>query len=68
MPGDLFRERNLEPTGREKGSGKLYYSKPHLVYMQCSYAMLLNAERKHVHVTAVLTYNIDTGAVCTDSA
>ena len=25
--------------GREKSSGKLYYGKPHLVYMQCSYAM-----------------------------
>ena len=25
-------------TGREKGSGKLYYGKPCLVYMQCSYS------------------------------
>ena len=53
-------------TGREKGSGKLYYGRPHLVYMQCSYAMLMNAE--HKHVTALLTHKIDTGAVCTDSA
>ena len=51
--------------GREKGSGKLYYRKPHLVYMQCSYAMLINAERQHD--TAVQTYNIATGTVCTDS-
>ena len=29
----------------EKGFEKLYYSKPCLVYMQCSYAMLTNAER-----------------------
>ena len=39
-PGDSFWERNMEPTilltGRKKGSGKLYYSKPHLVYIQCT--------------------------------
>ena len=50
-------------TEWEKGSGKLYYGKPHLVYMQCSYAMLTNAE--HQHATTVQTYNITTGTVCT---
>ena len=54
-------------TGREKGPGKLYYGKPRLVYMQRSYAMLMNAERQHA-IAAVQTYNITTGAVCTDSA
>ena len=54
-------------TGRKKGPGKLYYGKPRLVYMQCSYAMLTNAERQHT-TAAVQTYNITTGAVCTDSA
>ena len=39
--------------GLEKGSGKLYYAKPRLVYMQCSYAMLANAERQQA--TAVQT-------------
>ena len=34
--------------------------------MQYSYAVLMNAERKHV--TAALTYNIASGTVCTDSA
>ena len=36
-------------TGRKKGPGKLYYSKPHFVYMQCSYAMLTTAERQQVN-------------------
>ena len=49
-------------TGRKKG--KLYYGKPRLVYMQCSYACNAN---EHA-TTAVQTYNITTGAVCTDSA
>ena len=53
-------------TGWKKGPGKLYYGKPRFVYMQCSYAVLTNAE--HQHTTAVQTYNITTGAVCTDSA
>ena len=52
--------------GRKRGPGKLYYSKPRLVYMQCSYAMLANAECQHT-TAAVQTYNIATGAVCTDS-
>ena len=50
MPGDLFMERNSEAfllIGREKASGKLYYGKPHLVYMQCRYAMLMNTEHQH---------------------
>ena len=65
MPGDLFRERNSEAfIGRKNGSGKLYYSKPHLVYMQCSYAMLMNTERQHD--TAVQTYNIATSTVWTE--
>ena len=57
-------------TGWKKGPRKLYYGlKPCLVYTHaiCSYAMLTNAERKHT-TTAVQTYNIATGAVCTDSA
>ena len=54
-------------TGWEKGPEKLYYGKPRLVYMQRSYAMLMNAERQHA-IAAVQTYNITTGAVCTDSA
>ena len=53
-------------TGLKKGSGKLYYGKPRLVYMHCSYAMLMNAERQHT-TAAVQTYNIATGTVCTDS-
>ena len=53
-------------TGREKGSGKLHYGKPHLVYMQYSHAMLMNAECQHA--TAMQTYNIATGTVCIDSA
>ena len=53
--------------GQEKGSEKLYYGKPHLVYMQCIYAMLTNAECQHT-TAAVQTYNITTDAVCTDSA
>ena len=48
----------------KKGSGKLYYSKPRLVYLLCN--ALKNAE--HQHTTTVQTYNIATGAVCTDSA
>ena len=52
---------------REKGFEKLYYGKPCLVYIQCSYAMLTNAERQHTTV-AVQTYSIVTGTVCTDSA
>ena len=53
-------------TGWKKGSGKLYYGKSRLVYIQCSYAVLTNAE--HQHTTAVQTYNIATGTVCTDSS
>ena len=60
---------NNSIDGTKKGPGKLYYSKPRLVYMQCSYAMLhvMNAERQHT-TAAVQTYNIATGTVCTDSA
>ena len=54
MPGDSQKFGSILFTGQEKGSGKLYYSKPHLVYMHCSYAMLTNAERQHA--TAVQTY------------
>ena len=43
-------------AGWVKGSGKLYYNKPHLIYMQCRFAMLTSAERQHA--TAVQTYNI----------
>ena len=39
------------------GESITYYSKPHLVYMQCSYAMLMNAEHQHT-TAAVQTYNI----------
>ena len=68
MLGDLFKKEiwNYSINGMEKGSGKLYYSKPHLVYIQHSYVLLKNAERQDT--TAVQTYNIATGAVCTDSA
>ena len=38
---------NHSINGMEKGSGKLYYGKPRLVYMHCSYA---NAERQHATV------------------
>ena len=48
-------------TEWKNGSGKLYYSNPCLIYMQCSYAILANAECQHV--TAVQTYNIATGTV-----
>ena len=53
--------------GRKRGPGKLYYGKPRLVYMQCSYATLTNTECQHI-TAAVQTYNITTGAVCSDSA
>ena len=50
-------------TGRKKGSGKLYYGKPRLVYL---HACLQNA---NTQLCTVQTYNITTGrAVCTDSA
>ena len=44
-------------TGRKKGPGNLYYGKPCLVYMQCSYALLTNVECQHT-TAAVQTYNI----------
>ena len=62
---------SINGTKKGTGPGKSYYvrSQPHLVYMQCSYmyAMLTNAECQHT-TAAVQTYNIATGAVCTDSA
>ena len=63
IQGKKFRSNLL--TGREMGSVKLYYDKPCLVYMQCSYEMPANAEQQHA--TAVQTYNITTGTVCIDS-
>ena len=53
--------------GWEKGSGKLYYSKPRLVYVLCYamlvYTMLVNTECQHATAptAAVQTYNIGTG-------
>ena len=44
-------------TGQKKGPGNLYYGKPCLVYMQCSYALLMNVECQHT-TAAVQTYNI----------
>ena len=46
---------NHSINGTEKGPGKLYYGKPRLVYLHCSYVMLTHAERQHA--TAVQTYN-----------
>ena len=62
IQGKKFRSILL--IGREKAFGKLYYGKPHLVYMQCSYAILMNTE--HQHDTAAQTYNIATSTVCTE--
>ena len=39
---------------------------PRLLAMQL--AMQCYSDAKHQHATAVQTYNITTGAVCTDSA
>ena len=51
--------------GQEKDSGKLYYGKPCLVYMLCSFA---NAERQHTTTyDCSADLNITTGTVCTDS-
>ena len=45
---------------------KLYYGKPRLFYLQ-SYqlAMQCYSNAKRQHATAVQTYNIATGTVCT---
>ena len=48
--------KEISVNGMEEGFQKLYYGKPLLVYMQCSYEMLANAECQHA--TAVQTYNI----------
>ena len=40
-------------TEQKKGSKKLYYGKPCFIYMQCSYAMLVNPKCKHVTAHAV---------------
>ena len=45
--GWFFQEKKFTSIlikGQEKASGKLYYGKPCLVYMQCSYAMRANAD------------------------
>ena len=59
MPSDLFREKigRIQLTGREiKGSGKLYYGKPCLVYMQCSCANANECRMPTCNYSANLQY------------
>ena len=35
-------------TGRKKGPGKLYYGNTRLVYMQCSYTMLIRMQNTNI--------------------